>query len=128
MKNQLFRVSPDLKFSTKVLNLFGISDFNDNHSFTKFNLKELDTVNKMGEIVEELKKYYLPCKSKLYLLSLNEKKCITILRQLLKVHNYTLMSKEKYIKGKKSLFYQVIPLQIDMTIKERNSKVIIRFD
>ena len=82
----------------------------------------------MGEIVEELKKYYLPCKSKLYLLSLNEKKCITILRQLLKVHNYTLMSKEKYIKGKKSLFYQVIPLQIDMTIKERNSKVIIRFD
>jgi hypothetical protein len=128
MKNQLFRISPDLKFSTKVLNLFGISDFNDNHSFTKFNLKELNTVNKMGEIVEELKKYYLPCKSKLYLLSLNEKKCITILRQLLKVHNYTLMSKEKYIKGKKSLFYQVIPLQIDMTIKERNSKVIIRFD
>lgn len=128
MKNQLFRISPDLKFSTKVLNLFGISDFNDNHSFTKFNLKELDTVNKMGEIVEELKKYYLPCKSKLYLLNLNEKKCITILRQLLKVHNYTLMSKEKYIKGKKSLFYQVIPLQIDMTIKERNSKVIIRFD
>tara|TARA_Y100000389_G_C17444748_1_gene510860 strand:+ start:101 stop:487 length:387 start_codon:yes stop_codon:yes gene_type:complete len=128
MKNQLFRISPDFKFSTKVLNLFGISDFNDNHSFTKFNLKELDTVNKMGEIVEELKKYYLPCKSKLYLLSLNEKKCITILRQLLKVHNYTLMSKEKYIKGKKSLFYQVIPLQIDMTIKERNSKVIIRFD
>lgn len=128
MKNQLFRISPDLKFSTKVLNLFGISDFNDNHSFTKFNLKELDTVNKMGEIVEELKKYYLPCKSRLYLLSLNEKKCITILRQLLKVHNYTLMSKEKYIKGKKSLFYQVIPLQIDMTIKERNSKVIIRFD
>lgn len=128
MKNQLFRISPDLKFSTKVLNLFGISDFNDNHSFTKFNLKELNTVNKMGEIVEELKKYYLPCKSKLYLLSLNEKKCITILRQLLKVHNYTLMSKEKYIKGKKSLFYQVIPIQIDMTIKERNSKVIIRFD
>ena len=128
MKNQLFRISPDLKFSTKVLNLFGISDFNDNHSFTKFNLKELDTVNKMGEIVEELKKYYLPCKSKLYLLNLNEKKCITILRQLLKIHNYTLMSKEKYIKGKKSLFYQVIPLQIDMTIKERNNKVIIRFD
>ena len=126
MKNQLFRISPDLKFSTKVLNLFGLILMII--IFTKFNLKELDTVNKMGEIVEELTKYYLPCKSKLYLLNLNEKKCITILRQLLKVHNYTLMSKEKYIKGKKSLFYQVIPLQIDMTIKERNSKVIIRFD
>lgn len=128
MKNQLFRISPDLKISTKLLNLFGISDFNDNHSFTKFNLQELDTVNKMKEITEDLKKYYIPCKSKIYLINLNEKKCITILRQFLKVHNFTLMSKEKYIKGKKSLFYQVIPLQIDMTIKERNNKVIIRFD
>ena len=128
MKNQLFRISPDLKISTKLLNLFGISDFNDNHSFTKFNLQELDTVNKMKEITEDLKKYYIPCKSKVYLINLNEKKCITILRQFLKVHNFTLMSKEKYIKGKKSLFYQVIPLQIDMTIKERNNKVIIRFD
>jgi hypothetical protein len=128
MKNQLFCISPDLKISTKILNLFGISDFNDNHSFTKFNLQELDTVNKMQEIIEDLKKYYIPCKSKIYLINLNEKKCITILRQFLKVHNFTLMSKEKYIKGKKSLFYQVIPLQIDMTIKERNNKVIIRFD
>lgn len=128
MKNQLFRISPDLKISTKLLNLFGISDFSDNHSFTKFNLQELDTVNKMKEIIEDLKKYYIPCKSKIYLINLNEKKCITILRQFLKVHNFTLMSKEKYIKGKKSLFYQVIPLQIDMTIKERNNKVIIRFD
>lgn len=128
MKNQLFRISPDLKISTKLLNLFGISDFNDNHSFTKFNLQELDTVNKIKEITEYLKKYYIPCKSKIYLINLNEKKCITILRQFLKVHNFTLMSKEKYIKGKKSLFYQVIPLQIDMTIKERNNKVIIRFD
>ena len=53
MKNQLFRISPDLKISTKLLNLFGISDFNDNHSFTKFNLQELDTVNKMKELCRD---------------------------------------------------------------------------
>lgn len=128
MKNQLFRISPDLKVSLKMLNFFGIHDFEDNHSFTKSNLKELETVTKMREIIEDLSKYYLPCKSKIYLNKLNEKKCITILRQFLKVHNYTLMSKEKYIKGKKFLFYQVIPIQIDMLIKERNDKVIINFD
>ena len=94
MKNQLFRISPDLKISTKLLNLFGISDFNDNHSFTKFNLQELDTVNKMKEITEDLKKYYIPCKSKIYLINLNEKKCITILRQFLKVHNFMLCLKK----------------------------------
>lgn len=129
MKNQLFKNSPDLKFTIQLLNLFGIQDINDNHSFTRNNLIDLQTVDKINEIKHELHKYYLPCKSKKYLCDLNEKKCITILRQFLKFHNYTLNSKEKYIKGKKNLFYQVIPMQIDLTTKNRDSeKVIISFD
>ena len=77
---------------------------------------------------EELLRYYIPCKAKIYLLNIDEKRCITILRQFLKVHNYTLMSKEKYVKGKKSLFYQVIPIQIDMDTNRESEKVIINFD
>ena len=50
--------------------------------------------------INEISKFYIPCKAK-YLNDLNEKKCITILRQFLKVHNHTLMYKEKYVKGKK---------------------------
>ena len=38
------------------------------------------------------------------------------------------MSKEKYVKGKKSLFYQVIPIQIDMDTNRESEKVIINFD
>ena len=53
------------------------------------------------------------------------KKCITILRQFLKIHNHTLISKEKYVKGKKLLFYQVIPQQIDMLTKNRKSEKVI---
>jgi|TARA_Y100000389_G_C17345106_1_gene455430 hypothetical protein len=129
MKNQLFKNSPDLKFTIQLLNLFGIQDINDNHSFTRNNLIDLKTVENINLIVEELNKYYLPCKSKKYLNDINEKKCITILRQFLKIHNYTLNSKEKYVKGKKNLFYQVIPLQINMMTKNRDSeKVIISFD
>ena len=129
MKNQLFKNSPDLKITIQILNLFGIQDMNDNHSFTKNNLIDLKTVENINEIIPELNKYYIPCKSKKYLHCLNEKKCITILRQFLKIHNHTLNSKEKYVNGKKNLFYQVIPLQIDMMTKNRDSeKVILNFD
>ena len=129
MKNQLFKISPDLQFTEKLLQLFGIKDISDNHSFTRNNLIDLKTVEKMEENVNELSKYYIPCKAKKYLFDLNEKKCITILRQFLKIHNHTLISKEKYNKGKKQLFYQVIPQQIDMLTKNRESeKVILSFD
>ena len=129
MKNQLFRISPDLKITEQLLNLFGIKNMEDNHSFTRENLNDLKTVEKMNEMIDELIKYYIPCKSKKYLTELNEKKCVTILRQFLKIHNHTLISKEKYVKGKKHLFYQVIPQQIDMLTKNRESeKVILSFD
>ena len=130
MKNQLFKVSPDLKFTESLLKLFGIKDINDNHSFTRSNLEDLKTVHKIKESINEITKYYIPCKAKKYLPNeLDEKKCITILRQFLKIHNHTLISKEKYLKGKKLLFYQVIPQQIDMLTKNRESeKVILSFD
>jgi len=129
MKNQLFRISPDIPITENILQLFGIKDINDNHSFTRENLIDLKTVEKMNELSKELFKYYIPCKSKIYLVELNEKKCITILRQFLKVNNHTLISKEKYIKGNKQLFYQVIPQQIDILTKNRESeKVVLSFD
>ena len=128
MKNQLFRISPDLKITEKLLSIFGISGLEDNHSFTKSNLCDLNTVEKLNEMNNELDKYYIPCKSKMYLKNIDEKRAITILRQFIKIHNYTLMSKEKYVKGKKNLFYQVIPMQIDMNTKRNLEKVVISFD
>lgn len=128
MKNQLFRISPDLKFTEKLLSIFGINGLEDNHSFTKLNLKDLDTVTKLNEMNGDLSKYYIPCKSKLYLKEIDEKRAITILRQFLKIHNHTLISKEKYVKGKKNLFYQVIPMQIDMNTDRILEKVVISFD
>ena len=129
MKNQLFRISPDMEITENILKLFGIKDIHDNHSFTRENLIDLKTVKNMDELSSELFKYYIPCKSKKYLVNLNEKKCITILRQFLKIHNHTLISKEKYVKGNKQLFYQVIPQQIDQLTKDREAeKVILSFD
>lgn len=128
MKNQLFRIFPDLKITNQIIQFFGLDNINDNHSFTKENLVELNTVEKMNEIIDQIKKYYLPCKMK-YTTEINEKKCITILRQFLKCQNFTLNSKEKYVKGKKYLFYQIIPKDINMQINNREKeKIIISFD
>ena len=129
MKNQLFKISPDLKITLEILNQFGISSFEDNHSFTKNNLTDLNTVDNINDMISDLNKYYIPCKSRVYLNDLNEKKCITILRQFLKKNKYTLMSKEKYIQGKKHLFYQVVPLQAPVkTPTKKDTSVTITFD
>ena len=127
-KNQLFKVSPNIQITEKILENFGIKGMDDNHSFTRENLSDLNTVDNINNMYDDLIKYYIPCKGKKYLVNLNEKKCITILRQFLKIQNYTLMSKEKYIKGKKKLFYQVIPQQIDMNTNRDSEKVVISFD
>ena len=66
MKNQLFRHSPDEKITLQILSLFGINCFEDNHSFTRKNLEDLKTVEKMNELVDSLSMYYIPCKSKKY--------------------------------------------------------------
>ena len=74
MKNQLFRMFPDLKITNQIIQFFGLDNINDNHSFTKENLIELNTVDKINEIIDKIKKYYLPCKMK-YTTEMNEKKC-----------------------------------------------------
>ena len=45
------------------------------------------------------------------------------------LNNYTLMSKEKYVDGKKHLFYQVIPQQVTITTPtKKDNGVTITFD
>ena len=127
-KNQLFKISPNIEITERILENFGIKGVHDNHSFTKENLYDLNTIDNINNMYDELIRYYIPCKGKKYLINLNEKKCITILRQFLKIQNYTLMSKEKYINSKKVLFYQVIPQQIDMKTNHDSEKVIISFE
>ena len=128
MKNQLFRISPDMETTENILQLFGIKDIHDNHSFTRGNLIDLKTVQKMNELSENLYKYYIPCKSKKYLVDLNEKKCITILRQFLKCHGYTLFSKEKFIKSKKHTIYKIVTIDKEVSTPQKKEKVVVSFD
>ena len=131
MKDQLFKNKPDINLLNDIIKLYGLNDFNDSKLFTKNNLIDLQTVKNIKEMIPRLNEYYLPCKSKLFLSRIDEKKCITILRQLLKLHNYNVFSKEKCIKGIKYNYYQILPYTNNKINTESNNDeriIVLSFD
>ena len=130
VKNQLFRVLPDIDIINILLESVGLSSLDDTNFFTKETINELKTIEKFNEIKDKLDSYYLPCKSKVYLTVINDKKCITIIRQFIKVHNYTLISKERYINRKKLCVYRLIKLDDKPKLAPKSSKkdIVISFE
>ena len=68
--------------------------------------------------------------AKTLLNDITDKKCITILRQFIKVHGYTLISKERYINRKKTCVYRLI--KVDDKPKtpsnKKNKNIVISFE
>ena len=119
-KNQLFRRNPDRYIISDLLKIFNIESLDDtNFYFTKQDLLNNDIIDKMNKLKNRLEVYYIPCKAKLYLEDINEKKCITILRQFLKYIEYNLKLKEKYVNGVKNYQYFIVC---------NKKKVVIDFD
>lgn len=112
-KNQLFKSIPPLDFVHKLLDIYGLKDFDDTRFFSRKNLVQNDTVKKLEGLVPELENYYIKCKAKRYLTELNEKKTITVLRQILKEYGHKIKSQEKYIEGSKILLYQIDSIKKD---------------
>lgn len=107
-KNQLFTVEPSFDFVQKIMELFlGKNINNPYYQFSRKMLEDKKIVEEINKMVPELKEYYLKCKHTKYLEKIDSKKCITIFRQLLRVHGYKVNSTEKYQNGSKFLLYQV---------------------
>lgn len=128
--NQLFRILPDIEVVQQLLHAFGLSSLDDNNFFTKNTMKEKNTADIFISMKQQLETYYLPCKSKVYIDNITDKKCITILRQFLKVHGYTLISKERYIDRKKLCVYRLIKLDDKPTASptNKNKNIVISFE
>ena len=107
VKNQLFRILPDLDIISQILETFGLTSLDDTKSITKETIQENNTIEKLIQLKDTLEHYYLPCKT-MYIRDINEKRCIVILRQFIKVHGYTLFSRERHVKGKKINVYRII--------------------
>ena len=94
--NQIFISKPSLEDIEKLFILIGIKSVKDNRCVYDKNIN-LNIVPITQYLTENLKKHYLPCKSKIYFKNINYKKVITILRQCLKLYNYSISYKEKYL-------------------------------
>jgi len=106
-KNQLFKKMPPIDLFERLVKIYGLTDINDCRKFTKDHLIKNKTLEKIEGLREELEEYYLPCKTTKYLLDLDEKKLITILRQIAKIFDYHVTSNEKYLNSKKVLQYSL---------------------
>ena len=111
-KDQLFKKNPSNELFEKILYSFGLNGLDDKRSFSRKDLKYIKTVEKINLLKSELEDCYLPCKSRTYLSLLNEKNVITILRQILKTRNYTIASREKYMKGCKFIIYNLCKTEL----------------
>lgn len=105
--NQLFIKKIDDDLLTKVLDCFNLRSLNDMHMFSRKELEQSNVVEKLNALVPDLQQYYLNCKSTIYLNNLTSKKTITILKQILRLYDYSLVSIEKNINSRKVIYYQL---------------------
>ena len=125
--NQLFITKPSDEIISKFIGIFGYNDIlniDKDKIFTKNDLLNDKVVEKFIEISDALKIHYLPCKQKVYFNNINLKKILTILRQILKLYDYKLVSNDKYISGTKIIMYNIV------LIKEKKTSVncVVTFD
>jgi hypothetical protein len=127
-KNQLFsKEPPPFELVKKIFYVLINKELNDTiyYEFSKNNLVIKKIIEKMDEYIILLKEYYLKCKHSKYLENLDEKKLITLFRQILRPYDFEITSYEKYDNGEKYLLY-VLEKKSNVTIKKINS--IINFD
>ncbi len=109
-KNSVFRSVPTKETTLEWLHRIQINDFDDAHAITEtaFNFDEFNA------ILLELEPYYYPCKAAIYLhRPLTMKRALTILRQLVKPHGYTFLTRERLIAGNKVTEYWLAPEIVD---------------
>jgi hypothetical protein len=127
-KNQLFSKDiPPFSLVNKILLGTINKELNENiyYEFSRKQLNNKNIIKKIEYFIPELKKYYLKCKHNKYLEKLNEKKIITLLRQLLRPYDYMINAVEKYNNGEKYLLYSIIKKK-NISLKKINS--VINFD
>ena len=107
-RDQIYSSQPSDELFQKILEAFGLTEINTEQSFTRNDLKNINTLTKLTNLIPYLRKCYLPCKARTYLNDLTYKNIITIFRHALKTRGFTVLSREKYSKGTKYIHYRII--------------------
>lgn len=127
-KHIFFKKTPDRALFEKLLKCFGIQQFGESVSFTKEHLVLIKTLDKFKELVDELRQYYIPCKARIYLEDLTVQKCITVLRQILRLYSCYLMSIQKMKFGVKSVYYSVNWPDSQCFLKKQSAPCVLDFN
>jgi len=131
--NQLFTEPPTIEFINKFVSTIGLCDIHDSKVFTFLDMTHHNTIAALKPLHEELIDIYLPCKQN-YVTELTHKNIITILRQMLKVLDHDILSKEKFIKGSKYIEYKIVTkyekenAKIKPSRRKKKKDFIIDFD
>lgn len=101
-QSSLFRKLPPWTLVTQVLSLMNLP------SQFPFSFQRRDlNLNNSIEAVSLLEPYYKPCKAKQYLGYTDEARWITILRHILEIYNYEIISQETTRDKKKTIVYTI---------------------
>lgn len=106
--NQLFTKMVDIEIVLELLKCFGLKDLHDQKVFSKQDMVQFETLTQLAPLIPVLEEHYLPCKAKIYLRNMSEKKALTVLKQVLRLHKYYLHSQEKNVQNKKVIFYRLL--------------------
>ena len=92
-----------------VLACFGLLEASDNRTFCRNDMERLGTPARMEQMKPDLRIFYPPCKARVYVdQGFTYRRCITILKQILRRYGKTLLSRERNIQGRKTIYYQII--------------------
>ena len=119
--NQIFKKCIPKFLLLDLLSILYIKSLEDKNEFSKLLIEK--KIVEIKEIMEEIERYYLPCKRKIYFKDLDYLKVIKILRHCLRLYKKELVSKEKYCKEfKKKIVYYRIEDYIDKEDKKKINK------
>ena len=125
--NQLFsRMIPEYILQM-LLESFNLKSLHDQTEFTAKDLEKINTVDRFKIIIPLLQVYYLPCKFKIYLVDLHVQKCLTVLRQVIRLYNVRLISTERYLKKRKIIVYSLNNIDNLLKINISHTSVTMTF-
>jgi len=126
--NQLFKKKPSQVMIIEFLNLLNILSFDDARYFSKKDIENSTIISEFQKKSKMFEEFYLPCKFKIYFTDIDVSKVITILRQCLKLYNYTIKSTEKMVKNSKVVIYNIEEIIKTKNIDPKTNQGTIVFD
>ena len=126
-KHLFFRKLPEKEVLDRLLLCFGIEEYGQEVSFTKEDLKRVGTLDKVQELLADLRNYYIPCKARVYLEEVTIPKCITILRQILRLYSCYLLSNQKMKHGTKQVHYMIMYPDKPSQLRKQETNCVLSF-